>query len=321
MKSINMFWIISIVAMLFTACEKEINDFSGVESAKSQAESWQITDQVFTSSADDLTAADIEGLMLMREEEMLAHDLYTAFFGIWGEASFDRISVSETAHAASVLNLIVYFGLNDPATGEAGLYNNDELQALYNQLLAAGNESAEAALATGALIEETDIADLQNLIASTGNPDLIRVYTHLLEGSYQHLKAFASLLTAYGIVYQPQVLNEADYTAILSTGSQGHGRNGTGDQSGTFMGRGSNPGTHSNGSNQSGDTDGDGICDVTGDSVSYHSNGSGAGGGDIPGDLDGDGICDTPVDSVQIRTNAGSSAMGRNNSQGWSNGH
>jgi len=78
---------------------------------------------------------------------------------MWGVKVFDNISKSETKHTESVLNLLNLYGLEDPASPEIGVFNNHDLQSLYDQLMEQGKESEIAALIVGATIEEVDILD------------------------------------------------------------------------------------------------------------------------------------------------------------------
>lgn len=187
----------------------------------------QIT--TFTTTSSDLKQTDIDGLLLMREEEKMAQDVYDSFYGTYGVINFDRISNSETRHTEAVLALINHFGLKDPALSSAGKFSNQAIQTLYNQLIAAGT-SSNAALSTGAYIEEYDIADLKKLIAETTNPDILMVYTNLLKGSENHLRAFVRVLSMQGITYKAQILSSDDFNAIIagansSGAGKGRGRN------------------------------------------------------------------------------------------------
>ena len=69
----------------------------------------------------------------------------------------------------------------------------------------------------GAAIEEIDILDLQDTIANTTQADIQLIYQNLLSGSSNHLRAFVNTLQRQtGQPYQPQVLSEAEYEAILA---------------------------------------------------------------------------------------------------------
>jgi hypothetical protein len=183
----------------------------------------------FTTVTNSLTQSEIDGLLLMREEEKMAQDVYDNFYTNYGVINFDRISNSETRHTAAILALINHFGLTDPALTIPGKFSNTAIQGLYNQLVAAGT-NANTALSTGAFIEEYDIADLKKLIAETTNTDIIAVYTNLLKGSENHIRAFVRTLKIRGIVYSPQILSSTDFNAIIAAtnttrGGQGRGGN------------------------------------------------------------------------------------------------
>jgi hypothetical protein len=245
------------VATLFTACEQTDNDLLSTDQLKSTVLDNAETSLVFTTTADDLTQSDIDGLLLMREEEKMARDVYDYFYTTYGLQVFDRISTSEDRHSSSVLTLIEYFGLTDPAVVEAGVFSNADIQALYNQLIANGS-TAELALSTGAFIEEYDIADLKGLLEGTSNADIIRVYTNLENGSESHLRAFTSTLLTYGVTYEPEILIAEVYAEILE-GTNGNGKN-------------AGNGSCGNGGNGTAvDANGDGICDITGEPVAQNS--------------------------------------------------
>ena len=130
----------------------------------------------------------------MREEEKLARDVYNAFYDRYGLRVFSNIAASEQAHMNAVLTLLNRYGLADPAATTPGVFNNADLQALYDDLIAQGNQSLTEALRAGVLIEETDIADLQDGLALTTHADLRAVYANLLRASQNHLRAFSRQL-------------------------------------------------------------------------------------------------------------------------------
>jgi hypothetical protein len=255
MKSIYVITAVLATTVIFSSCAKDEMDQT-INSDLKSANVYGVTaTHVFTKSVDDLTTADIAGLMQMREEEKMARDVYDFFYETYGTQVFDQISNSENRHMESVLSLINHFGLTDPATTEAGVFTNSEIQTLYNQLTAAGS-SVELALSTGAFIEEYDIADLKTLLAETKNADIIMVYTNLEKGSENHLRAFATTLLNYGVTYEPQILTSEVYAEILlSTNSQGKGNKRKEKQGNAGIGAGNSTPI---------DVNGDGICDVTG---------------------------------------------------------
>ena len=180
------------------------------------------------AATSPLSADESAGLRFMREEEKLARDVYLTLYQEWGLAIFNNIANSEATHMTAVKMLLDRYGIADPAAGNAvGVFTNQTLQALYNQLIAQGSQSLSAALKVGGAIEEIDILDLKERIASTTHADIKTVYNNLLNGSYNHLRSFVSTLkTQTGEVYQPQYLDAATYQSIIS-GSNGR-RGGSG---------------------------------------------------------------------------------------------
>ena len=188
---------------------------SDVQYGKSDADTSHllITDNV------DLTAEEINDLLYMREEEKLARDVYQFLYEQWGLTVFQSISQSEQNHMDSVLELLVAYGIDDPAANTAvGEFTNEALQDLYNSLTAQGSVSLEQALRVGALIEEVDIQDLEEALLRTTNADITRVYSNLLFGSENHLRSFTSQLSRQiGVVYEPSILSPERYQEIINS--------------------------------------------------------------------------------------------------------
>ncbi len=180
--------------------------------------------------ASDLNAEETAALLFMREEEKLARDVYNFLYTAWGQPTFQNIAASEQAHMDEIKVLLDRYELADPALAP-GQFTDANLQSLYTQLTAQGTLSLADALKVGAAIEEIDILDLQTRLAQTDNADLQQVFTNLMNGSYNHLKSFTSvLLTQTGETYQPQYLTAEQYQSILtsttSNGNQGNGGSG-----------------------------------------------------------------------------------------------
>lgn len=142
-----------------------------------------------------LNSDEIDGLIYMREEEKLAHDVYETLYQEWGLNIFQNIADSEQRHTDSVAKLLDRYNLEDPATDNGiGVFKDPYLQKHYDTLVAQGSNSTIDALNVGILIEETDIEDLQIRIGTTDNADIEKVYSNLLEGSHNHLSAFESVI-------------------------------------------------------------------------------------------------------------------------------
>ena len=209
---------------------------------------------VLTSQTNGaLTADEIAGLLFMREEEKLARDVYLTMHELWGMNIFNNIAASEQMHIDAVANLLNINNIPDPAANnDIGEFVNQDLQTMYDDLIATGSQSLADALAVGGAIEEIDILDLDERINSTSNSDIHTIYQNLRSGSENHLRSFASTYERQtGTAYAPQYLDQTDYDAILnSAGSRGNGGgngNGNGNSNGDGQGRGTGQGSGENG--------------------------------------------------------------------------
>ena len=165
----------------------------------------------------NLTDTEKEKIIYMAEEEKLARDVYKTLYDKWGIQVFSNIARSEQMHVDSVVALIEKYNLENPLQDEVGKFTNPDLQALYDQLVAQGFQSAVEALKVGALIEEVDIKDLDEAIASSHAPDVIQTFENLRNGSYNHLRAFTSVLKTYGVDYTTQIISPDRYEEIINS--------------------------------------------------------------------------------------------------------
>jgi len=170
-----------------------------------------------TSNTTTLTVDETNDLIFIREEEKLARDVYLTLYGIWETPVFATIAASEQQHMDAILGLLNTYKITDPTVGnKVGEFVNVELQNLYDELMEKGKISAVEALKVGGIIEETDIEDLQSAMENTTVSNIDRVYSNLLNGSYNHLRAFASNITAItGYPYVAQVVPQDVVDAIL----------------------------------------------------------------------------------------------------------
>lgn len=164
-----------------------------------------------------LSSAEISDILFMEEEERLAHDVYVVFYEKWEMQVFKNIVDAEQSHTDSVTALVNRYGLDDGSSEViAGEFSNSELQKLYDDLVSAGMQSPEDALRAAALVEETDIVDLQDAMSRTENADILIVYENLIAGSENHLRSFVKNLEQRGESYAPVVLSQDEYDAIIS---------------------------------------------------------------------------------------------------------
>ncbi len=173
---------------------------------------------VNTTPIANLSEEQKEDLIYMYQEEKMARDVYRTLGEIWGASIFYNIQNSEQRHMDAVKSLLEKYSIPVPVIDQTGVFENPEIQALYNQLVEQGKESLQEAYNVGVLIEETDIADLQEKIEGTPD-DINAVYSNLLNGSYHHLNAFNRVLD-----------NLSSQTSSYNQAGRGgrHGRHGRG---------------------------------------------------------------------------------------------
>jgi hypothetical protein len=145
-----------------------------------------------TVKAATLGTEATDDLVFMREEEKLARDVYLTLYDKWDMRIFRNISASEQNHMDAIKVLLDRYGIVDPVAGNGiGVFKNQDLQTLFNDLTVQGGVSLIDAMNVGVIIEETDIGDLKTALAVQGLPyDVKRVYGNLLNGSYSHLDVF-----------------------------------------------------------------------------------------------------------------------------------
>ena len=214
--------------------DEAINDFTIVdEEGNTDIDNEALHEHIVQDPDAELNEIEIEGLLFMREEEKLARDVYLTLYDIWQMNIFQNISRSEQTHTEAIKVLLDQFGLQDPmSTDEVGVFENQELQALYDDLVATGSQSLQDALLVGAAIEEIDILDLEEYIGLTDNVDLQTVYGNLTKRSRNHLRSFVSVYEKQtGETYAPQYLTTDAYDAIIESAMEtsGQGKNGGGN--------------------------------------------------------------------------------------------
>ncbi len=198
--------------------------------------------------AGELTDVEKAGLIQMREEEKLAHDVYVTMYEKWGQNIFNNISKSEQTHTDTVKYILDKYEVEDPTKDTTvGVFTSPQMQKLYDDLVAQGNKSLTDALIVGATIEDLDINDLDKLLAQTNNEDIKIAYQNLNKGSRNHMRAFVRNLEKSGSTYEPQYISQQQYQEIIegvqergNVDGQGQSQSGRGQGRGQGGGRGMN---------------------------------------------------------------------------------
>ncbi|MDD5507488.1 MAG: DUF2202 domain-containing protein [Bacteroidales bacterium] len=168
---------------------------------------------------EELSAEEVEALLYMREEELLAKDVYTLAYALYPIPIFNNISKSETQHSTMVKYLIDKYELTDPGENhQPGVLINKELQVASNELTDLADNSLIDGLTAGATIEDRDIFDLQNLLENVvDNQDITWVFENLERGSRNHLRAFYRNLVFRGADYTPQYISQEYFDEIINS--------------------------------------------------------------------------------------------------------
>jgi len=188
-----------------------------------------------------LDAQEKQALIDLYEEERVAFELYEGFNAQYDLRPFANISSSEQRHREMMADLLKSFDIVPPKSPGKGKFENPELQAIYNQLSAEGKVSVEKALAAAALVEETDIRDLEQVAKASDSKEVKDTCELLIAASENHLRAFVRNLESRDVTYIPQVLAEKQFKEIIdeemSRGGKGQGK-GKGRGKGNGRGQG-----------------------------------------------------------------------------------
>ena len=168
-----------------------------------------------------LNEEEIAGLVLMREEEKLARDVYNVLGEKWETEIFTNIAKSEQTHTDAIKVLLDRYNIEDPVKDDSiGIFTSPELDELYKNLVEQGESSLLDALIVGATVEDLDIKDLNELSAKTDNADIIITYNNLNKGSRNHLRAFMRQINNNEGSYSPQYISQSEFDDIISSAQE-----------------------------------------------------------------------------------------------------
>jgi len=194
MKMVVMCMICIIIICSGCVQDPEISPHPNLQSIENENPSNMEEQAMLSNNFKKLTDAEKASLWFMAEEEKLAGDVYNYMFELYGMQIFQNIYFSEIDHVNAVAHLLEKRGLWNPNDAHGpGVFFNEELQLLYNNLILQGSLSASEAIAVGVIIEETDLEDIQYYLDYVAeSKDIVKVYENLLAGSESHLAAFLS---------------------------------------------------------------------------------------------------------------------------------
>jgi len=219
MKSIKNLTLLLFI-LLILSCTSSDNDIDINDQAKIENQIFENNTATSTHANTVLTENERNDLLYLREEEKLARDVYLNSFNKYGLKIFSNIASSEETHMNTVLSLITKYKLEDSASDDIGVFNNLELQELYNQLIEKSNISLIEALIVGNTIEDLDIYDIELSEERATNTDLLNVYSSLKCGSRNHLRNYYNQLTKNNWNYSSQYISQELFNTIINTSNE-----------------------------------------------------------------------------------------------------
>ncbi len=169
----------------------------------------------------ELSEEEIAGLILMREEEKLARDVYNTLGKKWGMKIFTNIAKSEQTHTDAIKVLLDRYNIDDPVKNDStGAFTSPQMDKLYKNLVKQGNATLLDGLIVGGIVEDLDIKDLNELLTKTDKADIITTYNNLNKGSRNHLRAYIKQITNNGGSYSPQYISQTEFDNIISSAQE-----------------------------------------------------------------------------------------------------
>ncbi len=219
MKKIGLVYIIFLLTVFIVSCS-DSDDTSPVETSATdlQMDTQVIQDAINSYPNQEVSKLEEEGLVFMREEEKLARDVYRYFYEKYQTKIFNNIANSENTHMTAIKILLDKYGFTDPIVDDVnGVFQNEDLATLYEQLISAGDVGLVEALKVGATIEDLDIRDLIAFKNDVDNEDIIYVYENLTKGSRNHLRAFYPKVLDNDGTYEAQFITQELFDEIVNS--------------------------------------------------------------------------------------------------------
>jgi hypothetical protein len=177
--------------------------------------------------AGDLKPKKAKALIRLYEEEVLAHDLYVELGKVHTDIMpLQHIPKSEAMHRKVMAGILKAHGVEVPEPKKGRRFVSKGLDNLFDAWLEEGRKSPAAACKVGVRLEEHDIADL--IAAQKQFPESKLPLGNLERASGNHLRAFHFNLTMRKGSYEPEVLSQKQFDAILAAPHGGPGGQGRG---------------------------------------------------------------------------------------------
>ena len=144
-----------------------------------------------TTSSIELTQIEKDMLSFAWEEEKMAQDVYLLLSERFGKQIFENTAASELVHMNTIVCLMIHFNMDEPIPGEMGIYENEEIQTLYDEEIVALLEGPMTnAMTAGVIIENFIISNINEWMTLTVNESILTVFANLVAGTGNHLASF-----------------------------------------------------------------------------------------------------------------------------------
>lgn len=189
--------------------------FGGVAVAQTGGKVTRYIDSLPMQTVDAGERAD---LLMMREEEKLARDVYRVLYDVWKIPAFANIAASEQSHMDLTKYVLDRYKIPDPVVSDkTGEFRAPLFKHLFHVLVVFGVQSRNHALVVGGFIEDLDIFDLDAALVRSDNRDIDTLWQNLQLGSRNHMRSFYKLLLQNNIVYPGIVLPAARIQSIVNS--------------------------------------------------------------------------------------------------------
>ncbi len=177
-----------------------------------------LADRFDSLDVNTLDQDTVDAIVLLREEEKLARDVYLTLSWWYDLPIFPNIAKSEQQHMNLVAMLLDRYGIPDPAAGNGiGVFTDPWVQDLFDDLVASGAQSVVDALFAGAKIEDVDIYHLKHILDHSDFDDVNLIVQNMVAGSRNHMRGFVGALVRRDETYTAEFISQAELDAILAS--------------------------------------------------------------------------------------------------------
>lgn len=171
-------------------------------------------------ASEALSAEEVAAILFAREEAKMARDISTLLSERWGTQIFRNLYANSQNNFEMLGCLIDKYRLHDPAFATPGVFNNEILQSMYNNLSAQGLNSHSDALRVSALVQEFGLYDLTNRGKQADNADIRVVFGSVMLDTRNNLREISQVMNGAGITYVSSYINQGLYHTIISSGHE-----------------------------------------------------------------------------------------------------